>query len=211
MKYQIIATGSSGNAVVLNGDILIDCGVSFKALKNVYCNLKIVLLTHKHSDHLNKTTIKKLSEERPTLRFGCCEWLVPLLVEIGIPIINIDVYKIGVIYDYRAFKISTVKLYHDVPNCGYRVFVDNEKAIYCTDTRTLDGISAKNYDLFLIEANYGENEIKERIKAKQGKQYVYEVRVVNTHLSEEQASEFILNNMGFNNSEYVLLHCHKEK
>ena len=49
MEYEIIATGSTGNATVLNKIILIDAGVSFKALKNVYRNLKIVLLTHIHS------------------------------------------------------------------------------------------------------------------------------------------------------------------
>lgn len=49
MDYEIIASGSSGNAVVINGFLMIDCGISFKSLKNVYKNLKIVLLTHIHS------------------------------------------------------------------------------------------------------------------------------------------------------------------
>lgn len=49
MEYDIIATGSKGNAVVLNRNILIDVGVSFKALKNVYRNVNLVLLTHIHS------------------------------------------------------------------------------------------------------------------------------------------------------------------
>lgn len=49
MEYEIIATGSTGNAVVLNKNILIDVGVSFKALKNVYKDLQLVLLTHIHS------------------------------------------------------------------------------------------------------------------------------------------------------------------
>ena len=49
MEYEIISTGSHGNAVVLNKHILIDVGVSFKALKNVYKDLKLVLLTHIHS------------------------------------------------------------------------------------------------------------------------------------------------------------------
>ncbi len=49
MEYEIISTGSQGNAVVLNKNILIDIGVSFKALKNVYRNLSLVLLTHIHS------------------------------------------------------------------------------------------------------------------------------------------------------------------
>lgn len=35
IRYNIIATGSKGNAVKID-DILIDCGVSFKKLKDVY-------------------------------------------------------------------------------------------------------------------------------------------------------------------------------
>ena len=35
IDYNIIATGSKGNAVVIDQKILIDCGVSFKALSKV--------------------------------------------------------------------------------------------------------------------------------------------------------------------------------
>ena len=76
MNYKIINTGSDGNATVLEGIILIDCGVSFKKLNECYKQLKIVLLTHIHQDHFNKKTISKLAIERPTLRFVCCKWLV---------------------------------------------------------------------------------------------------------------------------------------
>ena len=91
MNYNIISTGSQGNAVIVNNRILIDCGVAFKTLKVVYKNLQIVLLTHIHTDHFNPQTIKRLAEERPTLRFGCCEWLVNDLVEAGVPKQQIDV------------------------------------------------------------------------------------------------------------------------
>lgn len=211
MRYNIISTGSQGNAVVLNDYILIDCGVSFKALKNVYKDLKLVLLTHEHFDHINKTTIKLLAKERPTLRFGCCKWLVPILVECDVPKQNIDVYEIGKIYDYRLFKVSPIKLYHNVENCGYRLFFGDKRAIYATDTAHLNGITAKDYDLYMIEANYTEEDLEERIIAKTAAgQYCYELQVAERHLSHEQASEFLLANMG-KHSQYVFLHQHKEK
>ena len=53
MNYNIISTGSKGNAIVLNKIILLDCGVPFRELKDVYKDLKIVLLTHAHGDHFN--------------------------------------------------------------------------------------------------------------------------------------------------------------
>ena len=211
IKHNIISTGSQGNAVILNNNILIDCGVTFKALKDVYKQLNIVLLTHEHIDHINKTTIKRLAQERPTLRFGCCKWLVPILVECDVPKTNIDVYDISRVYNYGAFQLAAFRLYHNVPNCGYRLFIKGEKAIYATDTAHLNGITAKDYDLYLIEANYTEEDLEERIIAKTAAgQYCYELNVANRHLSHEQASEFLLKNMG-KHSKYVFLHQHKER
>lgn len=211
MNYKIISSCSTGNATIIRDIILIDCGVSFKRLEDYYKKLKIVLLTHIHRDHFNKTTIRKLTQERPTLRFACCEWLLQPLLECGVERKNIDILQIGTKYDYKLFKIVPVKLYHDVPQCGYRVIFDDYKVIYMTDTKTVEGISAKNYDLYLIEGNYDEDEIEERIKQKQQEcQYVYEFRAKESHLSKQQATEFLLNNMG-ENSEYVFMHEHVER
>lgn len=211
MNYNIISTGSQGNAVVVDDIILIDCGVSFKALKDVYKELQIVLLTHIHADHFKRSTIKRLAKERPTLRFGCCEWLANELVEAGVSWRNIDVFEIGKVYDYEAFKVSPVKLYHNVPNCGYRIFANGEKAIYATDTEHLQGITAKDYDLYMIEANYTDEDLQERINAKlEAGEYCYELNVANRHLSHEQASEWLMDNMN-EKSEYVFLHAHKDK
>jgi phosphoribosyl 1,2-cyclic phosphodiesterase len=211
MNYNIISTGSQGNAVVINDTILVDCGVSFKALKDVYKDLQIVLLTHIHTDHFNGKTIKRLADERPTIRIGCCEWLVNDLVEAGVPKQQIDVLGIGKIYDYKVFKVSPIKLYHNVPNCGYRIFANGEKAIYATDTEHLQGITAKDYDLYMIEANYTDEDLQERINAKlEAGEYSYELNVASRHLSHEQASEWLMENMSAK-SEYVFLHGHKDK
>lgn len=211
MNYNIISTGSQGNAVVVDEIILIDCGISFKALKDVYKKLQIVLLTHIHADHFKRSTIKRLAKERPALRFGCCEWLANELVEAGVSWRNIDVFEIGKVYDYEVFKVSPVKLYHNVQNCGYRIFANGEKGIYATDTGHLQGITAKDYDLYMIEANYTDEDLQERINAKlEAGEYSYELNVASRHLSHEQASEWLMDNMG-EKSEYVFLHAHKDK
>ena len=211
MNYKIISSCSTGNATIIRDIILIDCGVTFKKLKKYYKQLKIVLLTHVHQDHFNRSTIKRLAQERPTLRFACCEWLLQPLLECGVERRNIDILQIGTKYDYKLFKIVAIKLYHDVNQCGYRILFDDYKVIYMTDTKTIEGISAKNYDLYLVEANYKENELEGRIKQKQLQgDFTYEWRVKDTHLSEEQCVEFLLNNMG-KNSEYVFMHQHIER
>ena len=211
MNYNIISTGSKGNALVINKKILIDCGVTFAKLKDFYKSFQLVLLTHIHSDHFNKSTIKKLAQLRPTLRFGCCEWLVEELVNCGVNKKNIDVLKIGKWYEYYDFTVSPVVLYHNVEQCGYRLYIDHQKIFYATDTNSLDGIYAKNYDYYFVEANYEEEEIKERIKAKEMLGiYSYEKDVIKNHLSKQKCDDFLYENMG-ENSKYIYMHQHEER
>ena len=211
MKYNIISTGSKGNAIVINDLILIDCGVSFKKLKDVFKSISLVCLTHSHGDHLKLVTIRKLAEERPTLRFACGEWMVCDLVNSGVSKKQIDILRPDIVYDYGAFKLSPVKLSHNVENFGYRIFMNNEKLFYATDTGNLDGIEAKGYDLYMVEANYTDEELMERIKIKeQNGEFVYEYAVRENHLSKEQADAFIFENIK-DESQYVYLHEHQEK
>lgn len=49
MNYEIIASGSSGNALLIENKILIDCGVPFSKISSFYKDIKAVLLTHVHS------------------------------------------------------------------------------------------------------------------------------------------------------------------
>ena len=186
---KVISSGSEGNAVIYNNAIMVDCGVSLKALNEVKRSLKIVLLTHKHSDHLKLRTLQRLQAERPTLRVACGNFLLEELPCIK----NIDVLQVGKIYDYGAFKVSPVKLYHDVPNFGWRIFLPNgQKIFHATDTVHLEGITAKGYDLYAIEHNYCEEYIQQAIEeARANGEYTHAYGNINTHLSIQQARAFI--------------------
>ena len=186
---KVISSGSEGNAVIYNNAIMVDCGVSLKALEAVKRSLKIVLLTHKHSDHLKIRTLQRLQAERPTLRVACGDFLLEELPCIK----NIDVLQVGKIYDYGAFKVSPVKLYHDVPNFGWRIFLPNgQKIFHATDTVHLESITAKGYDLYAIEHNYCEEYIQEAIEeARANGEYTHAYGSIKTHLSIQQARAFI--------------------
>lgn len=208
MKCKVISTGSKGNAVIVNDEILVDCGVPYKKIEPYADKLKIVLLTHEHSDHFRKSTIAKLHFENPAVRFGCCEWLKNKLMN-TIRADRLDIYHCGKMYRYADFDISAVQLYHDVPNCGYRIYTNGEKGIYMTDTKTVEGIVAKDYDLYMIEANYEEWELEQRLSSKLSKgRYAYEISAKERHLSEEQADEWIKKN-NTNDGEVVYLHRHE--
>lgn len=189
IQTQVISSGSEGNAVIYNNAIMVDCGVSLKALQEVKRSLKIVLLTHKHGDHLKIRTLQRLQAERPALRVACGDFLLEELPCIK----NIDVLQVGKIYDYGAFKVSPIKLYHDVPNFGWRIFLPNgQKIFHATDTVHLEGITAKGYDLYAIEHNYCEEYIQEAIEeARANGEYTHAYGNINTHLSIQQARAFI--------------------
>ena len=203
IQTQVISSGSEGNAVIYNNAIMVDCGVSLKALQEVKRSLKIVLLTHKHSDHLKLRTLQRLQAERPTLRVACGNFLLEELPCIK----NIDVLQVGKIYDYGAFKVSPIKLYHDVPNFGWRIFLPNgQKIFHATDTVHLEGITAKGYDLYAIEHNYCEEYIQEAIEeARANGEYTHAYGNINTHLSIQQARAFIEKNRK-ESSEVLELH-----
>ena len=206
MKYNIINSGSDGNATIVEEIILIDCGVSFKKLSPYIKKLKLVFISHIHGDHFNKKTVKRLAEERPTLRFAVGEYLVEELVKCGVEKKNIDLIEWDKIYDYSLFKIKTFELFHDVENVGIKIYLNNKKLIYATDTNSIDHVSAKNYDVYLIEGNYiNEEELHQRAVTKE-----YEERVKRTHLSQVKTNEWLLKNMG-ENSKYEFMHQHKEK
>lgn len=223
MTYDILATGSSGNAVVINGEILIDCGVSMKKLREsgYIKNLKLVLLTHAHGDHFNTATVRALHKERPALRWGCCEWMVPHLLEAGVDKRVIDVLSAGYEIGYKPDRsigsdavVATVRpepLVHDVQNCGWHIQIGKKNLFYATDTSTLDHIEARNYDYYLIEANHTRAEIEASIAEKRARgEFAYETRAAQNHLSQEQALEWLARNAG-PNSRYVFLHQHKDK
>jgi len=214
IRYEIIATGSSGNAVVIENEILIDAGVSFKVLRPYLKTLRLVLLTHEHSDHFNPGTVATLSRERPGLRFICGHWLSSKLCESGVFRHQIDRMQPYEAAKYKSgHYVRMVPAVHNVPNCGYTVTLpDGRNLIYITDTNTLEGVNAKHFNLYLIEANHCENEIQQRIEDKKAADptgYIYEYEVLKNHLSKQKADEWLSRNMG-PHSQFVYMHCHED-
>lgn len=202
--YQIISSGSHGNAVLYHNSILLDCGISFQAVKPHIRDIQLLLLTHEHGDHINIFTVQRLTQERPGLRIGCGEFMLDRLK--GINHRNIDVYEAGKIYDYGLFKVSPIKLYHDVPNFGYRIFKGEHRLIHATDTFTLKGISAKGYDLYALEHNYDEDTVWDIIREQEANgQFAHQRGSINSHLSKQQAQDFYLKNKS-EHSQLIRLH-----
>ena len=49
MKYNIIGTGSSGNCVIVNDNIMLDCGLNYKKIKPYLRYIKLIFISHRPS------------------------------------------------------------------------------------------------------------------------------------------------------------------
>ena len=167
----------------------------------------MVTWSHKHSDHLNKSTLKKLLFERPSIRVAVCEHEYKNAVECGAR--YIDILEHGKWYDYTEFKIATFKTYHDTESNGWRFIKGDYKVFFATDTFTLQGISAKNYTHYLIESNYCEDTVWEIIREQEARgEFAHQRGSINSHLSRQQAHDFFLSNKG-EHSQLITLHHSK--
>jgi hypothetical protein len=206
VQGRIIKTGSSGNCIFLHNSIVIDIGVPYSLIKPIVKDIQIVCCTHLHFDHINFGTLKKLQFERPSVRIAAGKWFSEPLKEFK----NVDILELNKWYDYGKFKLSIGKLYHDIENGFWRIEKNGYKQFYATDTAHLNGISAKNYNEYWIEANYDEDMIHEIIERKQANgEFAHQIGAINSHLSIQQAQNFILNNAG-ENYEFLPLHKSNE-
>jgi len=197
MKIDIIGTGSNGNCFMFNDSIMIDAGLPIKKIKEKVDVSKIthVLLTHIHPDHLNKTTIRKMFVDNRNIIFMCGSFLVDSMYDIGIPEKNIIEVRENVIYDVGIFKVSPFSLYHDVQNFGYRLAKDGHKHIHATDTSTLYGISAKDYDTATIECNHHLPTALAIIDdAEDAGKFTHLKGAINSHLNVEETIQFCKRN-----------------
>ena len=215
MTCKIIATGSKGNAVVLNGKYLFDCGVPISRLDKVLPHLRIVFLTHIHGDHFNRRAIRNIHYHRPGVRFACGRnLLVPLCGQCGVSPANVIVCEPGkpvkMCWGDDSITFQCIDLIHDVENVGWIVETEGQQpgtAMYATDTKYIP-VNVPGLDLYMVERNYRAEELAERRAQKiAAGEYVYEHKVVQNHMSSQTIDNWLAENAR-SYSEVVFLHQH---
>lgn len=152
MNYNIISSGSKGNCVIIN-DIMVDCGVGFKEIKEFLYDIKYLLITHTHSDHLNKVTLQQILKKFPTIQvIGNYEvheaFFTHKIANAGFDIITEN-------YTFHPFLCP-----HDVLCYGYTWSFSGQDIIYATDASTLEYAPDKKYDYFFLESNHDEAKLE---------------------------------------------------
>ena len=214
MQYNILGTGSSGNCIIVNDNIMLDCGLSYSKIKKYLKNIKLIFISHKHTDHLLPTTIKQIAYNYPTIKFVYNiedMQITNILVSNGILPKNCYGILQDSWFNLGICKIKLNELCHDVLNSACHLEINGKRLLYVTDTSSIP-FDAKNYDNYLIEANYhSKEELEKKIQEAEEKgEFTHLKRVLYTHLCEEDCIDWLKENMG-DNSEYQFIHQHIDK
>ncbi|MFR7743881.1 MAG: hypothetical protein ACLU3I_11770 [Acutalibacteraceae bacterium] len=178
---------------MIDGQILVDCGVPYKVVKPVAKALRLVLAdTLAREITSGKSTLHALAADRPALRFRCCRWMVRPLVEAGVKPANIDLYDFDRRYSYGDFTVEPVPLVHDVPNCGYKLQLPPERSS-TPPTQTTCTVFRRRISTSICwkRTTRTKKFRPESAEKKANGEFVYERRVLGTHLSKAKCDDFI--------------------
>jgi phosphoribosyl 1,2-cyclic phosphodiesterase len=197
MEYKVISTGSKGNCVVVGGDVMIDCGISFNKIKEDLYGIKYLIITHTHTDHLNTKTLQQIAS------------IFPRICIIGNYEVH-SIYNCNIIAN-AGFEIETddytfypFELSHDVLCYGYTWTKEGKEIIYATDTSTLENAPEKKYDYFFIESNHDEEKLAAVKNEKKGTYSPFASG--KRHLSTQQAKAFYFMHRRDQESKLIELH-----
>lgn len=175
-KVEILGTGSTGNAVLIDDKIMIDCGLGVNKLLPYLQDVRHLFITHRHSDHLNISVLKNIAKKvsESIIRFGlhvnsdCYNMIERKAPEIAEMIESERLTSHSLLdlkIDGVEYKIETYPLYHDVENQGFVITKNGKTLIHATDTSTMKDAPNRQFDVILVEGNYDESKLIEYLKS----------------------------------------------
>lgn len=200
LNYEIIASGSSGNCVIIE-DIMFDCGVSYNKIKNKLYDVDYLIITHIHSDHLKETTYQRIRKNFPHITtIGNYQVSQKLNGDLDFVV---DIGEVNEIGDY-AFEVF--EAVHDVVNCGYCWRAKEYEIIYCTDAVSYEYAPDREYDYLFLESNHDEDKLN-AIKRNSIKRYGYNAyKHGKRHCSTQKCKAFYYEHRRNKDSQLIELH-----
>lgn len=224
--YNLIATGSSGNCIIYHKSIMVDIGIKLKdkeLIEPYMEDVKVIIITHRHSDHIQLPLMKWIIREYPNIMFmylqDVREYLDEKLIrrskgkKTPIEVPKETIIEPNKVYNLGIVKFQPISIYHDVPNIAlYMRFKDNYKVFHATDTHTLKGITIpKDTDLVAVEHHHLTNHYDDLIAEKiLNDEFSHEIGAKNVHMSFEDAVDFLTRN-DLEGSKVVRLHISSDE
>lgn len=200
LDYTILNSGSDGNAVRI-GELMIDCGIPFSRMRKELLKCKYLFITHKHTDHLNKTTFKKIRAVFPKIII-IANWQVAM--EVDVDIICNEGYPV----DLELYTLVPFKVEHDVLCYGLYFLCNGYDVLYSTDLASTDTLPDLKFDYIFLESNYRDDLIKQVINERHGRYMPY-LNTTTRHLSSNDSLAYYIMHRKSKESKYIELHKSK--
>lgn len=216
IHLHILASGSKGNAILVEGPdgmVLVDCGVSRKCLLTRARELgvsidevKAVLVTHEHSDHVGGLSVFARRFGGPLFATAGTVAARGYLLELPFELVgHSDVLEIA------GMRVRCFPTSHDVADPMFFRFETARDAVgLCTDTGVLTSEAREalkgvrilaletNHDVRMLRTGPYPGFLKERVSGKRG------------HLSNAQAAEALPELVGPDTEIIVGMHISQE-
>jgi len=184
---KVLASGSSGNAIILNGKVplLIECGLSLhKLLELSNYNLpQFCLVSHEHKDH--SLALPDLLDKGVT-----CYTSRGTAEALGIEHPNLIIISPQKLIGISDWTIKPFPLVHDAKEpLGFLIANKQDKILYACDTAAIN-YQFEGLTYILIGVNYSMDVLKKNIAEGKVNPEVAK-RVIKSHLSLETALDFL--------------------
>lgn len=172
---DIVATGSSGNMIVIDDVIVIDFGVKYSTFIENAPNVEHIFVSHQHTDHINYNTVSRLYRHYPALvrnglhlNTGTAD-----LVNERKPLDGLVLQpslgshsEFDIETSRGVYHIETFPLVHDVENQGFMLTnEDGYTLVHATDTATMRYCPDRKFDVLLVEGNWDEEILVDSLTA----------------------------------------------
>jgi ribonuclease BN (tRNA processing enzyme) len=196
LKYKILSSGSHGNCVIIN-DVMVDCGIPYKKMRNDLYDIRYLIITHIHSDHMKLDTLLQIMRNFPRIQvIGNYEVHQAAMVN--------HIANAGHKIETEDYIFTPFECFHDVLTYGYTWEYEGNRIIYCTDTSSMDNAPDDQYDYFFLESNHDESKLEQARSQKKGRYDPY--MSGKRHLSTQAAKTFFYMHRRSKDSEFIELH-----
>ncbi|MCM8531694.1 MAG: MBL fold metallo-hydrolase [Lentisphaeraceae bacterium] len=222
-----LSSGSKGNCtVVRNGEdlILIDCGLSFKKLREKLKEhdlheemIKAIFVTHEHTDHVSGL---RVTSDKMDIPVFCNQNTGAFLKRKERAPQNLNYFENGSSIGHSTFVVEPFSVPHDgVDTVAYNVYVNDIKISVATDFGFASQAVKQNLkgcDLLLLESNHDVKmlqecdkrpwKIKQRILSRHGHFSNETCHEILSDVLHKDLKHLILGHVSQDTNDYLLVH-----
>lgn len=194
----MIGSGSRGNSVRI-GRTLVDIGLPYSRVKDDLYLVDTLLITHRHTDHVRKSTYERLRREFPSITV-ISNWEVAALFDVDI------ICNAGYPVESGGVTYTPFEGRHNALCYGYTWKIGDADIIYATDMKDYRGApEGKTYDYMFLESNHDIHKLNAVAGSKKGYGYdAYGAGIM--HCSSQSCLAFYYTHRKGAESELIELH-----